>query len=169
MSDEAEVERLRVENARLHRGMSEGGVVEDGGAWEDRALLAEAEVGRLTTIIDGRTPAGLAAEVKRLRGQMAAATAQGYAYGLADTREARAEIERLTKWNAEDRAARKNELERAIEVRENANRVSVRVEMENDALLVEVERLREALELIAAETREPGILRTARGALGGWE
>jgi hypothetical protein len=57
-----------------------------------------------------------------------------------------AEVARLTKLNAEDRAARKNELDRAIEVRENANRVSVRVQMENDALLAEARRLRDAVE-----------------------
>jgi hypothetical protein len=47
----AEVDRLRAENARLHRGMSEGAGVEDGGAWEDRALLAETEVERLRAVV----------------------------------------------------------------------------------------------------------------------
>lgn len=44
MDKDAEIERLRRDVARLHRALSEGYGVEDGGVWEDRALLAERDL-----------------------------------------------------------------------------------------------------------------------------
>lgn len=56
------------------------------------------------------------------------------------------------------------ERDRAIETRENANTVSVREQARNSRLEVEVERLRAALELIAAPARPDGSWNRDRAA-----
>ena len=49
---EAALDRAQAKVRELHRALSEGHGVEDGGAWEDRALAAEADLDRYRELLE---------------------------------------------------------------------------------------------------------------------